>query len=55
MAAETGRSEADVIREGIRIAVSRNTPPAPRSGIFESDDPSLSARVDEILEGFGSR
>jgi hypothetical protein len=55
-AAESGRSEADLIREGIRLAVTRHIPPAPRSGIFASGDPCLSERVDELLgEGFGRR
>ncbi len=54
MAAETGRSEADLIREGIRLAVERHTPETPRSGIFASGDTRLSERVDELLEkGFG--
>lgn len=53
-AAETGRSEADLIREGIRLAVAQRTPPRPRSGIFASGDPDLCQRVDEILrKGFG--
>jgi hypothetical protein len=55
MAAETGRSEADLVREGIRLAAARSKPPAPHSGIFESGDPNLSGRVDELLEGFGQR
>jgi hypothetical protein len=55
MAAETGRSEAQLIREGIRLAVSRSTPPQPRSGIFDSGDPALSTRVDELLQGFGTK
>jgi hypothetical protein len=54
VAAETGRTEADLIREGIRLALAQVTPPAPRSGIFTSDDPRLSERVDELLtDGFG--
>jgi plasmid stability protein len=54
-AAETGRSEADLIREGIRLALVQCLPPAPRSGIFDSGDPRLSERVDELLKGFGKR
>ncbi|MBI2910650.1 MAG: ribbon-helix-helix protein, CopG family [Chloroflexi bacterium] len=53
-AAETGRSEADLIREGIRLAVAQRTPPLPSFGIFDSGDPDLCQRVDEILrKGFG--
>jgi len=54
VAAETGRTEADLIREGIRLALAQVTPPAPQSGIFASGDPHLSERVDELLDaGFG--
>jgi Arc/MetJ-type ribon-helix-helix transcriptional regulator len=54
LAAESGRTEADLIREGIRLALSQRTPPTPRSGIFASGDPRLSQRVDEMLShGFG--
>ena len=53
-ATETRRSEADIIREGIRLAVEAHLPPAPRSGIFRSGQSDLSARVEELLEGFGS-
>jgi predicted transcriptional regulator len=53
LANETGRSEADLIREGVRLAIARHQPPAPRSGVFASGDGSLSTRVDELLEGFG--
>lgn len=54
-AAETGRSEADLIREGIRLIIARREPPTPLSGIFASGDPCLSERVDELLQGFGRR
>lgn len=54
-AAETGQSEAELIREGIRLAVEHSTQPTPRSGIFHSGDARLSQRVDELLEGFGER
>ena len=52
-AAETRRSEADLIREGIQLAIEQYLPPAPHSGIFDSGDPSLAERVDELLRGFG--
>jgi Arc/MetJ-type ribon-helix-helix transcriptional regulator len=54
-AVATGRSSAELIRAGIRLAIAQETPPIPRSGIFESDDPSLSERVDELLADFGQR
>jgi len=55
LAAETGRSEAELIREGIRLAIAQHLPPAPHAGIFDSGDPCLSERVDELLHGFGKR
>jgi len=55
VAAETGRSEAEIIREGVRLALDRTQPPLPRSGTFDSGDGSQSERVDELLEGFGRR
>jgi hypothetical protein len=51
----SNRSEADLIREGIELAVERVTPPLPSFGIFGSGDGTLSQRVDEFLEGFGER
>jgi hypothetical protein len=52
---ETGRSEADLIREGIRLAVARQTPPSPTIGVFVSDDPHFAEDVDVHLAGFGTR
>ena len=54
-AAETGRSEADLIREGIRLAIERHLPPAPTIPINVSADPSFAERVSEYLAGFGER
>ena len=53
-ASETHCNRAELIREGIRIAIARHQPPAPQSGIFESGAPSLCERVDEFLDGFGA-
>jgi hypothetical protein len=54
LATETGRSEADIIREGIRLALAERTRPKPRGGIFDSGLPDLAQRVDEYLaKGFG--
>jgi Arc/MetJ-type ribon-helix-helix transcriptional regulator len=48
------RSEADLIREGIRLVTKRLSRPEPRIPLFDSGDPTLAERVDEILEeGFG--
>lgn len=54
-AAETGRSEAEIIRDGIRLALAKHTPPPPTIPIFVSDDPHFAERVDEHLAGFGER
>jgi Arc/MetJ-type ribon-helix-helix transcriptional regulator len=53
MAASTGRSEADLIREAISSLAGMDEPPRPRFPLFESGDP-IASRVDELLaEGFG--
>ena len=46
-----GVPEAEVIRSAIAAAVSR---PAPSAGLFASDQP-MAARVEELLDGFGTR
>jgi len=56
LAAATGRSEADLIREGIRLAVAQQPPPPPPTiGILVSDDPHFAERSDEHLVGFGQQ
>ena len=55
VAAETGRSEADLIREGIRLALAQHLPPPPTIPIFVSADPQFAERVDEHLAGFGKQ
>ena len=54
MAEETGRSEAELIREGIRLAVERRAPPEPTIGILVSADPLFAEHVDEYLAGIGT-
>lgn len=54
-ATETGYSEAELIREGVRWAVARRIPPPPTIPIFVSDDPHFAEHVDEHLAGFGER
>jgi len=51
-AAASGRSEADLIREGIAAVVDRSAP-EPRLPLFDSRDPLFAHRVDELLDGFG--
>ncbi len=53
VAAESGRSEADLIREGIRLALARRTPPDPTIPILISEDPDFAQHVDDHLRGFG--
>lgn len=52
-AAASGRSEADLIREGIEMVSA--APAAPRLPLFASGDPELAERVDDHLGGFGER
>jgi Arc/MetJ-type ribon-helix-helix transcriptional regulator len=54
-AVESGRSEAELIREGIELVTGRVAGVEPRLPLFESGDPDLAERVDEHLAGFGER
>lgn len=51
----TGRSEADLIREGIGLVTGTHRVAEPRLPLFESGQPELAERVDEALAGFGER
>lgn len=55
-AAEEGRSEAELIREAIRVRVERSARPRPRVPLVDQPlgDPTAAGRVDQLLEGFGS-
>jgi plasmid stability protein len=53
MAASSGRSEADLIREAIAALTSTTDRVRPRGGLFTSGDPSLSEHADDALAGFG--
>lgn len=55
LAAETGRSEAEVIREAIRKAIQEAERPKPRVPLIERGlgDPTAARRVDELLRDFG--
>jgi Arc/MetJ-type ribon-helix-helix transcriptional regulator len=55
VAHEERRSEADIIREALAELLRRRTPAKPRLGIFDSGDPALAQRADELLDGFGER
>lgn len=54
-ARSTGRSEADLIREGIGLVMGTHQIAEPRLPLFESGQPDLAERVDELLTGFGDR
>ena len=54
-AARSGRSEAELIREGIRLVSIQSPKPTPRVPLFRSGTPDLAERVDEYLAGFGER
>jgi len=54
-ARSTGRSEADLIREGVGLVTGTHRIAEPRLPLFESGDPGLTERVDELLAGFGER
>ena len=49
----TGRTEADLIREGIDTVTAAHRMAEPRMPLFDSGRPDLAARADELLEGFG--
>jgi hypothetical protein len=50
-----GRSEADLIREGVALVAALDEPRSPRLPLFESGQPHLAEHVDEALRGFGER
>ena len=47
------RSDADLIREGIRRVTAEFSTAEPTLPLFASSDPTLAERVDELLAGFG--
>ncbi len=51
----SGRSEAELIREGVEVVAARHGVAEPTLPLFESGQPDLAERVDELLEGFGDR
>jgi plasmid stability protein len=46
-----GRSEAEVVRSALASATSGHEYPPPRLPLFDSGDPTLAERVDEVLAG----
>lgn len=51
----SGRSEAELIREGIETVTSKHAVAEPTLPLFDSGQPDLAERVDELLSGFGER
>ena len=54
-AASEGRSEADLIRDGVDVITARHRVKEPTLPLFASGMEDLASRVDELLEGFGER
>ena len=50
-----GRSEAELIREGIGLVTGSHRIAEPRLPLFDSGQADLADRVDEALIGFGER
>lgn len=55
LARDEGRSEEELILEGVRRVLEHRLPSKPRIPLFFSEDPTLAERTDEFLEGFGER
>jgi predicted transcriptional regulator len=55
IAAESGRSEAQVIREAIGALARSVERPRPRGGLFDGLGEGLARHVDDALIGFGER
>ena len=51
----TGRSEAELIRDGIGLVTGSHRIAEARLPLFESGKPDLAERVDDALAGFGER
>lgn len=48
-----GCTEAELIRQGVRLVVEQCPPPDPTIPLYTSNDPHMAERVDEYLKGFG--
>jgi Arc/MetJ-type ribon-helix-helix transcriptional regulator len=54
LARESGRSEAELIRDAISRLVESERNPRPTLPLFRSDDPTLARRAEELLADFGT-
>jgi hypothetical protein len=50
-----GRSEAELIREGVELVTARHQASELKLPLFSSDQPDLAERVDEAMDDFGDR
>ena len=55
LAASSGRSEAQLIRDAVAALIGCAATPRPRGQLFSSGDGASSERVDELVSGFGER
>ena len=51
----TGRSEAELIREGVETVTAPHRVAEPTLPLFDSGSGDLAERTDELLRGFGER
>jgi hypothetical protein len=51
----TGKSEAELIREGVDTVTSGHRLAEPTIPLFDSGRSDLAARADDLLEGFGEQ
>ena len=51
----TGKSEAQLIREGVEAVTSSHRVAEPTIPLFESGESDLATRADALLEGFGEQ
>ena len=51
----TGRSEAELIRQGVDAVTAGHRVAEPTIPLFDSGGQDLAERVDELLDGFGER
>jgi plasmid stability protein len=52
-AAAKGQSEAELIRDALRVATSGGVAPRPRLPLFASGKPRLAERLEDALASFG--
>jgi hypothetical protein len=55
VAQSSGRSEAELIREGVELVTERHRTAGLTVPLFDSGRSDLASRAEELLEGFGER